>query len=123
MSLHEEGQTHKQSTIIIIMRRLTKHTSILKTLAKAKPHMRKAIIKSAGLSLITCLCDCAINTLKGNVKMSKHQYRKIRRHKHDLRALKNSRTTAEKKRIIQSGGFLGALLRPILGVLGLILLD
>ena len=88
------------------MRRLTKHASMLKTLAKAKPHMRKAIIKSAGTSLITCLCDCVNNTLKGKVKMSKHQYRKIRRHKHDLRALNNSRTTAEKKQIIQQSQLL-----------------
>ena len=105
------------------MRRLRKHVTMLKTLAHAKPHMRKAIIKGAGTSLITCLCDCVYNTLKGNVNMSKHQYRKIRRHKNDLRALNNSRTTADKKRIIQSGGFLGALLRPILGVLGSILID
>ena len=120
MTLHEDDQIHNS---YIIMRRLRKHVPMLKTLAHAKPHMRKAIIKSAGTSLITCLCDCVYNTLKGKVNMSKHQYRKIRRHKNDLRALNNSRTTADKKRIIQSGGFLGALLRPILGVLGSILID
>ena len=103
------------------MRRLRKHATMLKTLAQAKPHMRKAIIKGAGTSLIKCLCDCVKNTLKGNVSMSKRQYRKLRRHKHDLIALNKRRSLAGKKRIIQSGGFLGDLLRPILSVLGSIL--
>ena len=120
MSLDEDGQIHKRSTN---MRRLRKHAAMLKTLAQAKPHMRKAIIKGAGISLIKCLCNCVNNTLKGKVNMSKRQYRKIRRHKNDLRALNNRRSIAGKKRIIQSGGFLGALLKPILGILGSILTD
>ena len=82
------------------MRRLRKHAAMLKTLAQSKPHMRKATIKGAGTSLIKCLSDCMNNTLKGNVNMSKRQYRKLRRHKHDLIALNKRRSIASKKRII-----------------------
>ena len=118
VSLGGEGQIHKCSTK---MRRLSKHAELLKALAGSKPNLRRVILEGAGSSLIKCLCECAINVLKGNVPLNKRQFRKLRCHKHGLGALTKRRSNASKRRILQSGGFLGTLPRPILGVLDSIL--
>jgi len=68
---------------------------------------------------IKCICECVKNVLVGNVSLSKEHKRRLKRHKHSLRKLVLKKTTqAEKKRLVQSGGFLGALLGPIVKVLG-----
>ena len=47
------------------------------------------------------------------------QLRKLRREKHNLRRLALKKTPLKKKRkILQKGGFLGAILAPALSVLG-----
>ncbi|KAF4530492.1 hypothetical protein B566_EDAN018468 [Ephemera danica] len=57
------------------------------------------------------------NTLKGRVKLTPLQKRRLSRHKNTLRKLaKRGDTWKEKRKIIsQSGGFLLPLLAPILG--------
>jgi hypothetical protein len=65
------------------------------------------------------MCECAQNLLKGNVKLTKGQREKIRSRKQSFRKLVFKRTPLAKKRqILQKGGFLGALLRPIVAALG-----
>jgi len=65
------------------------------------------------------MCECAKNLLKGNVPLSPAQLRTLRRHKQKLRQLAVKKTSlAKKKKLVQSGGFLGALLTPIISVLG-----
>ena len=66
-----------------------------------------------------CICECVKNVLVGNVKLTPEHKRKLKRHKHSLRKLTSKKTSQkEKKRLVQSGGFLGALLGPIVKVLG-----
>ena len=103
------------------MKRLRKHANLLKVLASANPKLKKSILDGADSPLIKTLCDCANNILKGNVYLTDRQKKKLRRHKYDLRALTKHRSKSSKKKILQSGGFLGTLLRPILGVLESIL--
>jgi hypothetical protein len=69
--------------------------------------------------LIECLCECSKNILKGNVPLKEAQLRKLRREKHNLRTLVLKKTPLRKKRkILQKGGFLGAILTPALSILG-----
>ena len=97
---------------------------MLKVLAKSKPPMCKAIIGAAGHDLITCLCECAQNILNGNVTLRKHHLKRLKRYRADVRKLTKKHTAKHtKKKILQKGGFLPALLAPVaLDVLTKILL-
>ena len=94
-----------------------KHVEDLKFLRRAKPTLRKIVIENANESLICCLCECAQNILKGNVSLTVGEKRALKRHKEALRRLVKRSSIAKKKRIIQKGGFLPALLAPLLAPL------
>jgi len=51
--------------------RLDRHASTLKLLSRANQKMPQNILKSAGDDLIKRICDCTLNVLKGNVRVSK----------------------------------------------------
>ena len=103
------------------MKRLRKQANMLKALSTASPKLKKVIIQAADKDLITSLCDCANNILKGNVHLTTKQKTCLRRHKQSLRRLTQRKSIAQKKKILQSGGFLGSLLTPVLGILGSLL--
>ena len=90
--------------------------SCIKLLATAKPTIRKVLLDKANPDLIEFISDCALNVLKGNVKLDRAAFVKLRRHKRKLLALVNARTK-HKKKIVQKGGgfFLPALLAPLIG--------
>ncbi len=95
--------------------RVRKHADTLSLLAKAKPSMCKAILKGADKDLVHCLCECAHNVLKGNVRLTSAQKTKLARYKQGLRAIAKKTTSQKKKKnILQKGGFLPALLAPLL---------
>lgn len=98
---------------------LRKHVAILRTISKARPDLRHSLLKLADEGLIRSICECADNTLKGHVKLTKLQKSKLSRHKNTLRRLvKKGEHWGKKKRlIVQSGGFLLPLLAPVLGTL------
>ena len=80
-------------------------------------HLEMTILGDKGL--LTCLCECSKNILKGNVPLSPGQKKNLRRHKRLLRKLTLKRTSKKiKNKILQKGGFLGALITPILSLLG-----
>ena len=67
--------------------------------------------------------ECATNVLKGNVPLTDAQMSKLRPRRQDLCALSVKKTSVTKKRkIIQKGGFLSALLAPASSVLAGLLL-
>ena len=96
--------------------RLKRNAPLLKYLARAKPKVAKAIIKVADRDLIQTLCECSLNILKGHVRLNSQQKRKLRAHKHALRALAAKKTSHKRRqRLLQKGGLLPALLAPALG--------
>ena len=98
-------------------RSINKYAQKLRMLRDAKPKLRKTILGDKGL--LTCLCECSKNILKGNVPLSSVQKRKLRRHRRSLRELTLKKISKKKKnKISQKGGFLGALITPILSLLG-----
>ena len=102
------------SQTCIMSTQLKKHAALLQILATAKPVMCKAIIAAADHDLISCLCECALNIIKGNVPLSKCHLKRLKWHKKDVRTLVNKCTPkVTKKKILQKGGFLSALLAPI----------
>ena len=93
---------------------LKNNAAMLSLLSKAKPNMCKAIIHAADRELITCLCECAQNVLNGNVPLCKAHLKRLQRYRTDVRKLAKKRTAKHtKKKILQKGGFLSALLAPI----------
>jgi len=68
---------------------------------------------------LECISECAKNILRGNVQLSAKQKRALRRNRQNLRRLSIKKTSLKKNRqIIQNGGFLGAIIAPILATLG-----
>lgn len=66
------------------------------------------------------ICECALNTVRGNVDLTKTEKRRLKKHKQLLRRLASDRGGLKSKRriIIQHGsGFLPMLIAPILGSL------
>ena len=95
-----------------------RNAPLLKLLCGAKPALIKAILKGASPDLIKALSECSLNVLKGNVRLTPTQKRQLARHKLGLRTLAKKGTSLKRRRLIlQKGGFLGALIKPILGVL------
>lgn len=93
-----------------------KHLPLLQTIQKAKPKLRKEILKNADTSLIKTIIECVHNVLVGNVPLENKNKKKLLRYKNILRSLVKSKSGIKhkKKIIVQSGGaFLPALLVPI----------
>ena len=94
-----------------------KHAAMLQMIAKARPDLRKTLVKMADEDVIRAICECADNTLKGHVHLTSVQKRRLARYKKTLRRLVKRGEGWKKKRdlILQSGGFLLPLLAPVLG--------
>ena len=84
---------------------------------------KRKYVKRCNRQFIDCVSECAKKVLKGNVLLTNAQISKLRPRRQDLRALSVKKTSLTKKRkIIQKGGFLSALLAPALSVLAGLLL-
>lgn len=101
-------------------KRIKKHLEILKILKKSKPNQRKALLEAADSSLIYCICECIDNILRGNVKLTAAKKRELAKYVGVLRKISDRKTKLDKKRalLVQNGGFLPALLAPVLTIAG-----
>ena len=99
---------------------LKKYSLYLRVLLKSSPRVRSTLAKKhCSSEFIKCICECAKNVLAGNVTLSPEHKRRLKRHKHSLRKLALKKTPiSTKKKIVQNGGFLGALLGPVVKILG-----
>lgn len=91
----------------------------LKTLSNAKSATRRrAMLDNDRTQRL--LREVAYNVLKGHVPLSPAQLRKLKRYKAGVRLLSCKGTSLRKRlALTQNGGFLSALLTPLLGtVLG-----
>lgn len=97
-----------------------KHIHLLDALAKAKPAERKVMLKKSNFGVIKSIVECVENVLSGNVKLDKKRMVKLKKYKNQLRKIYTSgkKWTSKKKVIVQSGGgFLPALLIPIISAI------
>ena len=100
--------------------RMKRSLPYLQILPEAKPKLRKLFIKNFPESVITAICECCLNMLKGVIPLTPHQKRRLAQHKTQLRALANKKVSRKKKKqyLNQKGGnLLVALIPPVLGVL------
>lgn len=102
--------------------KVRKNLPLFKVLVNAKPGVVRGVIKEADKEFVDSLSECCLNVLSGRVRLSPTQKKKLSRHKAVLRALARRGVSVPKRRkLLQKGGFLGALLKPIIGVLGSLL--
>ena len=96
-----------------------KHVHMLKYLCKAKPKHAKGVIEHCDSDLLNALSECSLNVLKGVVPLKPHQRKRLIKYKNNVRGLaKKSTPKRKKKALLLKGGFLQALLTPLLSVLG-----
>ena len=96
----------------------------LQVLAKSKTKLRKLLIDNVSATVITAICECCLNLLKGVIPLTLRQKRRLARYKTHLRALANKKVSRNKKKqyLNQKGGnLLAALLPSALGVLSSLL--
>jgi len=92
---------------------------ILKGINKLADKNKKEYLRKCNREFVACLSECATNVLRGNVPLTSRHGSKLKRNKKDLRLLSAKKTSLRKKRhIVQKGGFLGALVTPVLALLG-----
>lgn len=98
--------------------RLERNLDSLQALAKANRVIKRSMISHASKDLVLTLVECARNIIKGNVRVYPNQLRQLEPYEQMLREFTKTRTSQkQRKNILQQGGFLGALLKPILGLL------
>jgi len=103
--------------------RVKKYLPVLKRINKLGNKAKRDFVRKCDKGFLECISECAKNVLKGNVPLSDRQKTKLRRSRNDLRVSSVKKTSLRKKRrILQKGGFLTALLPPIFGVLANLLL-
>lgn len=104
------------------MKCLLHHRAELSDLATLPTRKRKALLERAKKSLIKCLCEIALNTLKGNVPLSSAQWRRLRRDRHMLHYLSLRRPSLRKKQALLLSGkglaVVGPLVLPALALVG-----
>ena len=100
--------------------RVKKNIHYLKVLHDSKKAARKAILEQANKDLIDTICECLHNILKGNLKVSPEVYRKLKRNQKDFQEIHSKKANLKRKKqlLIQHGGFLPALIAPLLGIAG-----
>lgn len=92
-----------------------RNIGILQALYFLNKEQRRAILRSADCALVRCICECALNVLRGNVQLSPLQKQRLRQHAAKLRRLVDKRGGGGwegKRRLIvkHSAAYLRALL-------------
>ncbi len=87
---------------------------LLQVIAKSKPKVRNAIIEHGPADLIKAISEIVLNVLKGVVKLTARQKKRLIRYKNKLRALSSNKVSQKVKRkfLTQKGG--GAALAGVL---------
>jgi hypothetical protein len=101
------------------MNHLRSNYHALHVLKAATPKLHKAIVSNCDRELVNSICECVLNVLNGNVKLSDCVKRKLRKQKNVLRKVVDKRVpiSGKKKLIVQRGGFLLPLLSAVLPAL------
>ena len=104
---------------VIMSQRIKTYKHHLNFLAQCDPKHCSHLLKSSDRELVKCICECAVNVLRGNVPLEPAQKNTLQKFKRQLRHLASNNSLVQKRKIIQSGsGFLPFLLAPIIAALG-----
>ena len=97
------------------MEKLRDHRAFLEMLSKSNPKYRKVLINGAPPDIMKLLSECALNILKGTITLTSEEKSKLRKHRNELRQMATTKVSNRtKKKLVQKGGMLQALLKPVL---------
>ncbi len=84
---------------------------LLQVLAKSKPQIRDAIVQHGPTDLIKAISEIVLNVLKGVIRITPRQRKRLARYKNKLRGLTSNRVSQKVKRkfLTQKGGAGGVL--------------
>lgn len=103
------------------MKRLMDNRHLLYTLKESNGTLQKHIINHSKPDLVKSLCEICVNTLNGNVKLTGGQLKKLKRYKKEIRMMAQPKVSLSRKKkvLVQTGGFLpalvGALVSAVIG--------
>ena len=99
--------------------RVRKNAPLISSLAKMTPRIRNAVLSTAKKELVLALVECAKNVILGTVPLTSTQLNQLRRYQKHITELVAPRTSLKRrKELLQTGGFVGLLVKPLLGLLG-----
>ena len=76
---------------------------------------RRHMLETGGSVLQKVLREIAYNILKGNLRLTKSQHQRLKKHRAAVRLLAAKKpTTKSRIKVAQKGGFLAALLTPLI---------
>ena len=87
---------------------------LLQVLVDATPKLKKAIIKHAPPDLVTAISEIVLNLIKGVIKLTAHQKKRLSRYKKELALAKKKVSLGKKRKIlVQKGGGVVSILVPL----------
>ena len=91
--------------------RVKRHVLCLQMLNRTKnTKLRKAILEHADADLISALCECAHNILRGTVRLTPREKVRLRKYKDKLRLIANRRLSiSRRRREIQQHGVVSSV--------------
>ena len=95
-----------------------KYLPVLKRIRKMGDKAKREYVRKCVKKFLDCVSECTKNVIKGNVPLTDPQMTRLCRKRQDLRALSKKTSLRAKRKILPKGGFLTALLPPVLAVLG-----
>lgn len=98
-------------------KRFQRNRAIIRKLHKVNEKERKKMIGKLSGDTLNAICDCAKNITNGNVPLTTKQFSKLKPFHKQIKALTRKSTVKNKKKILQTGGFLGFLLKPLFKIL------
>lgn len=99
--------------------RIRRNAKTLDFLLNGDKNVTKHIIKNAHSDLVCCISEVCHNLLRGNIPLTSTEKAKLNKYKTQIRNIAGKKTTQQtKKRLIQKGGFLKALLAPLISLVG-----
>ena len=88
---------------------------LFRVLVDATPKLKKAIIKHAPTDLVTAISEIVLNLIKGVIKLTADQKKRLSQYKKELLALAKKKVPLGKKRkiLVQKGGGVVSILVPL----------
>ena len=101
---------------------LKSNAEVLLHLKKCKPNIRNYIVKNADKELIDCLSKITSSILQNHIKLNSKQKTQIKKYRPQVnQLLARGKNLKNKKKVLQSGGFLSAIIAPIAAILSSII--
>lgn len=94
--------------------RLKRNHHLLSSFLKLNKKQQNSVVKHLDQDQVKFMCELCINLMNGNLPIDEATKRKLLSHKHKIRKLVDRKCVLKtKKRVIQRGGFVPALLAAL----------